>query len=299
LEERTITGAARRIFVSQPAMSRMKDRLQDMFDDELLVRTAKGYEPTSRALAIYARLQQLLPQLEGLFGQREFDSSTVKEIFRIETTDWGATVLIPKMAQILAQHAPGIEIDILPRTSGFEQLEANQVDLVLTPSLASLQGSPEKEAQHLRVEPLCQEHMVCLVRAGHPLAQRRLTLHSFCKAKHVVLTPMLGGGRMPPVLEEGLRRAGRSADDLDTPVRIPYFASVGPIVEGTDLIATMPSQVARRLRTPRIRMLPSPSVFRDFTYNHVWHSRNDVNPVHSWLREVMRTVAGTVSGARP
>jgi DNA-binding transcriptional LysR family regulator len=300
LEERSITGAARRISVSQPAMSRMMDRLQSMFGDELLVRTAKGYEPTNRALGIYARLQVLLPELDSLFGEREFDLSTVREVFRIETTDWGATVLIPEMMHILTRRAPGIEIDIVPRTPGFEQLEANEVDLVIAPTTESVRDTLEKQAQHVRTEPLCRERQVCMVRAGHPLAKRRLTFRAYCKAKHAALTPMLGRQRISALVQDALKRIGQTTDDLETSIRTPYFAPLGPIVERTDMVATLPLQVARRMQTSRIRILPAPSPpFHDYTYNHFWHSRNDADPVHKWLRETLRSVGASVSTDHP
>jgi len=65
VEERSITRAAERMFLSQPAMSRALDRLQEIFGDELLVRTKQGFEPTHRALRVYAELSYLLPRLEG------------------------------------------------------------------------------------------------------------------------------------------------------------------------------------------------------------------------------------------
>ena len=177
LEERSITLAARRLFVSQPAMSRIKDRLQAMFGDELLVRTTKGYEPTNRALALYTQLQRLLPELNGLFVQRELDLTTAREIFRIETTDWGGTVLIPKMVHIVMQRAPGIEIDIFPRNVGFEDLEANVVDLVLAGAIQPLQDAFATNATHLRSEVILRERLVCVVRAcpsGSSARLRRL-----------------------------------------------------------------------------------------------------------------------------
>src|ERR1700719_405680 len=103
MEERSVTGAARRLFLSQPAMSHAIDRLQATFKDELLVRTAKGYRPTHRASSIHAELQQMLPKIDALFGEVEFNPATIKDVFRIESTDWGATVLIPGLIKILAK----------------------------------------------------------------------------------------------------------------------------------------------------------------------------------------------------
>src|SRR5262245_43680324 len=75
VEERSITRAAQRIFLSQPAMSRVLDRLQAMFGDELLVRTPIGYEPTHRALEIHANLEKLLPGIEGLLQGNKFNAA--------------------------------------------------------------------------------------------------------------------------------------------------------------------------------------------------------------------------------
>src|SRR5665213_1663239 len=117
-------------------MSRAVDRLQSMFNDELLVRTAKGYEPTHRASTIYAKLQELLPSIEALFLETEFDPAQATGLFRIESTDWGATVILPQLIRKLAECAPGIRVDIVPRATGFERLETNDVDLVLGPMIS-------------------------------------------------------------------------------------------------------------------------------------------------------------------
>src|SRR3990170_7503233 len=67
IEERNVTHAAERMRLSQPAMSRAFNRLREIFGDELLVRTRQGYEPTHRALHLYAELDRLLPRLNVLF----------------------------------------------------------------------------------------------------------------------------------------------------------------------------------------------------------------------------------------
>src|SRR5215211_6408226 len=95
VEERSISRAAERMFLSQPAMSRAFDRLQALFGDELLVRTKQGYEPTHRALHLYAELEQLLPRLNGLLRGDEFHPATATDTFRIAATDFAASVLLP------------------------------------------------------------------------------------------------------------------------------------------------------------------------------------------------------------
>ena len=293
MEERSITGAARRLFLSQPAMSRTVDRLQVMFKDQLLVRAPNGYEPTHRASVIYAAVQKLLPQLEALFSESEFNPATVTDLFRIESSDLGATVVIPGLIKAIAERAPGVQIHVLPRTGDFERLEKNEVDLVLTPS-TELEPSANTQT-HLQSEALFREKLVCLVRTGHALAKRRLTVQDFFGAQHVSLSPMQGTRRSSStfvterhgVMARALERLGRKAD---VRVRIPYFVPLGPIVETTDLVATVPLQIARRLQTPRLRIVSAPIEFEGFTYNQVWHSRNDSTPIHKWIRGVIRNL---------
>jgi DNA-binding transcriptional LysR family regulator len=299
IEERSVTGAARRMFVSQPTMSRAVDRLQEMFKDELLVRRTKGYEPTHRALAIHADLEQLLPKLEALFSEPIFNPAKAKGLFRIESSDLGATVLVPGLIQMLAKRAPGVQIDVIPRTGGFQQLETNEVELVLTPSL-ELGPHLDAETQQLQSQPLFQEKIVCLVRAGHPLAKRGLTFREWVKAHHISLSPMQGARRSPvSFLAERQLTVAKAMERLghkpDVRVRIPYFVPIGPIVETTDLIATVPLQIARRLKTSRLRVVRAPVEFHGFTYDQVWHSRNDSTPLHKWMRGLIRTLAERIT----
>ncbi len=299
MEERSVTGAARRMFVSQPAMSRMFDRLQAMLNDELLIRTPKGYEPTYRASAIYAQLQDTLPKLQSLLGKTEFDPAKATGLFRIEASDWGATVLIPGLVRDVADRAPGIQIDVVPRQSGYEALEANEVDLVLGGPLLN----SASKAEFLREEPLLRDKIVCLVRKGHPLTKRRLTLREYARARHIQLSPLQPVRRLPisfsaqrqPSVAQALERLG---EKIIVEVRVPYFSSVGPIVENTDLIATLPLEMARRTKTPTTRIVSAPSEFLGVAYHQIWHSRNDSSPIHDWARRVIRELASHVTQTR-
>ena len=111
------------------------------------------------------------------------------DVFKIEATDWGATALVPELIRILAKKAAGIHIDVIPKFSGLRRLENNEVDLVLTLNTKPLQSSEMAQA-NLRTEFLFREKLVCLVREGHPLGRRRLTLRAYLKAQHVSLSIM-------------------------------------------------------------------------------------------------------------
>jgi len=297
MEERSITGAARRMFISQPAMSRMFDRLQDMFKDELLVRTSSGYEPTDHGSAIYAEVQQMLPKIEALFGKREFNPAKATGIIRIEASDWSTTVLLSGLIRILADQAPGIVIDVVLRRDGFDRLETNDVDLVLAGS-PSLPPDSGKTTDVVRSECLFREKLVCLMRYGHPLAKRRLTLRQYLNAQHIVGSNNTETRRdeiriktQPPV-KRTLERLGRQPK---VKVRVPYVNSLPLIVGNTDLVATIPLHTARRLKTTKTCIVPAPKELGIASLHLVWHSRNDSNPIHAWLRGVLRTLAQEVN----
>jgi DNA-binding transcriptional LysR family regulator len=291
VEERSITRAARRMFVSQPAMSRIVDRLQAMFEDDLLVRTANGYEPTHRALEIYQELQELLPKIAALFQKGVFNPAEATGVFRIESTDWGATVLVPGLIAVLAKHAPNIEIDVVPRRGGLERLATYEIDLVLAPEVDA--AVVNMEGSSFRAAPLMQDRWVCIMRRDHPFAKGRLTMKKYLSARHISLEPMPGERQdlsheaQRPSLERLLHLSGPRT----VQARIPYVVSLGPIVEHTDLIATAPLRIARRLRTPKTLIVPTPKEVPPLLYCQVWHLRNDAVPLHRWLRGTLRTVA--------
>jgi DNA-binding transcriptional LysR family regulator len=297
MEERSVTGAARRMFVSQPAMSRMFDRLQEMFEDELLIRIKQRYEPTHRAAAIHKELQQMLPKIEALFVRAAFNPAQVTDLIRIETSDWGATMLVTKLICILVDCAPGIQVDVVPRRVGFGGLEENDVDLML----GNVSAGSSKISDGLRSERLFDEKLVCLVRSGHPLAKRRrITLQDYLNAQHVLLTNVPPGRRSPVLCiaerqqsaAEALARLGRKPD---VRARIPYFIPLRLIVENTDLIAAVPLQIAKWVKTTKTCIVPAPVEFHGFSYFQFWHSRNDSNLTHKWVRELLRSLAKDIS----
>jgi DNA-binding transcriptional LysR family regulator len=95
-----------------------------------------------------------------------------------------------------------------------------------------------------------------------------------------------------PVLGNLLSKIGQ---DINVKVRLPYFSPIGPIVANTNLIATLPLQVARRLRNSRTRVVPAPKeIGVHFDYHQVWRSDDDSDPMHGWIRALMRTLCRRV-----
>jgi DNA-binding transcriptional LysR family regulator len=278
VEERSISRAAERMFLSQPAMSRAFDRLQALFGDELLVRTKQGYEPTHRALHLYAELEQLLPRLNGLLRGDEFHPATATDTFRIAATDFAASVLLPAFVAELSKAAPSVSLEIAPwDDSVFHKLETNALDLALWVNAAP---------SEFRTEVLFQDSFMCLVRRDHPAGKGALTLERYLAYPHaLILLAQQRQGIIDKALEEkGIHRRVQ--------LKIPYFASAAWVIEQSDMILTVPKRLAIRLaKISRTRMLEPPIELAEFRYIQVWHPRFDSDPAHQWLRRTMASAS--------
>ena len=137
LEERHVTRAAKRCFLSQPAMSRSLERIRDTFGDELLIRTGRIYERTVRGEWLLRELENLLPRLEALVRGEPFDPAQSRERLRMAVTDNGSIVLLPALTQRIRTAAPDITLEIVAwHDRSFEDVEAGKIDLALSPLAA-------------------------------------------------------------------------------------------------------------------------------------------------------------------
>jgi len=277
VEEKSISRAARRLFLSQSATSRILDRLQEMFKDELLVRNGKGYEPTKRALTIYAELEKLLRDTEELLRGREFNPSQANDEFHIAATNYAASWVFPRVMKVISREAPQIRIHIASWDDVFARLDANSLDLVLT---------AYQPPANLSAELITREPFVCLVRTLHPIKTRRLTLERYLSQKHVAAAVDPSRER---IIDGTLEKLGKKRE---LQASVP-FLSLGSIVEGTNLVATLPRRSAQRLtKLSQTRIVNAPAEFDKFSYYQIWHPRNDNDPAHQWLRKMIGSACG-------
>ena len=285
IEERSVTRAANRVFLSQPAMSRVLDKLQGMFNDKLLIRTRKGLEPTRRALQIYAQLEQTLPAIETVLQGEKFDPSKSSDYFKIALSDNVTFTLLPALMKAIARQAPGIRIQIVPLDdTSFRKLETNALDLVI-----SVQDAPST----LHNETIYRDKYICVIRMGHPLGKRPLTAKRYLQLEHLVIYSACA---QHSLIERALTKLDYKRNARLT---IPFFAAAGPIIESTDLAATLPSRLAQPLMAEsKIRCVPLLIKLPDFRYIQVWHSRNHEDPAHMWLRQLVRSVSAEGNDSR-
>jgi DNA-binding transcriptional LysR family regulator len=282
-EERSVTRAAARVFLSQPALSRALRRLRDMFNDDLLIRTPAGYEPTPLGERLMQELTVVLPRLDRLLSGATFDPREEHAAFRIAATDNAAQVLCPPLSRMVLPYAEGVSVQFVALHEGtFEAMERGRLDLTLNAD----DGHTPARFQR---ETIYQDDCVCVVAKESGYA-RRLTLRQYLEASHVGVGVLAGRQTIPDQQLAALGHRRRC------PVEVPYFTAAIRCVPGTDLIATVPRRLAELDRhNPAVKILQSPAEMKGFPYLMIWHPRLDGDAAHSWLRSMVRAAGKALS----
>jgi DNA-binding transcriptional LysR family regulator len=217
LSERSVTRAARRLGMTQPAVSNALAQLRVIFDDPILVRSGPRMTPTQRALELETPLAEWLAELERLLGPGEFDPAKESRTFTLATTDYVGFVLLPLLLAELARRAPGIRLRIQawPHHRVTPSLERGEVDLMI--------GFYEQLPASHREETLFEDRFVCIVRKDHPRVGRRLTLGQYVKLEHILVSADPHG---PGVVDHALAARGSSRS---VALRLSHFL-LGPAV---------------------------------------------------------------------
>jgi len=160
LDELHISNAAKRLNLSQPAMSRALARLRIMFDDPLIVRVSKGYQRTPRGEMLVSTVGSILNKIENTLSEREFDPEVYQHEFVVCTLDYGEAVLMPRIMERIMAEAPGIKIKIAHRRMySISEVLDGTADILL----GTVADDPPK---HCVVQPLYDDIFVCVENTG-------------------------------------------------------------------------------------------------------------------------------------
>lgn len=281
LATRSVSRAAERIFLSQPATSLALGRLREYFDDELLVPVGKTLVPTPLAEQLVKPVRDVLLQIQTVTRARPtFDPATATRRFTIESSDYVITVLLAEVVRRAARLAPLMQFDlraISPQTP--EHLDSGGIELLIAPEFAVVAGHP--------AEPLFEDTFSCLLCEAHFAPDFDLSSEAYFDATHVGVE--WGGGRRITYDAKMLSR-GRRQRRQD--VIAPNFTLVPELLVGTPRIATLPTRLARHMaaRFP-LRVVPCPIAIPRFAENLQWHKYQERDPAISWLRGLLRATA--------
>lgn len=279
---KSVTRAAEKLFISQPAMSHALNRLRSFFDDPILVRTPQGMQPTQRALYLQQGVHQMLCQLENHLNQPEkFDPLTSQRHFTLSTTDYVECVLVPPLVKRLEEEAPGVHLDIRILREDIPEaaLADGEIDFLL--------GFDEYMTipHYLCRETWLDEPQAGLLRQDHPLRADALTLADLIALPHVFHSPQ--GTRGTP-LDDYLAAKGLQRN---ISVESQSYMSAAAIVSHTDHLFILPLRVAAMISGYwPLRLVALPPELPGYHLNCVWHPVQDQDPALLWLRGMMRNI---------
>ena len=286
LDEKKTTAAAQRISVSQSAISGMLARLRVYFEDDLLVQVGRQMELTPLGRDLADPVRQLLLQIHATVGIRPALSiATERRHFRITVSDYAIPILIAPLLRRLQAQAPFITIELRPQIENSGQtLRRGETELSIVPD-------DYLDAAHPH-ELLFEDTYSCVAWEGNAEVGATLDLATFSRCGHVA--PLLGRPGAPTVAERHMNESGIVRHIALTTYD---FASLAPMVVGTNLIATMQTRLARdsAQRLP-VRVLAPPVPMPGLRLCMQWHQYQTADPAHRWLREQLVDVAREGAG---
>ena len=287
MEERSVTRAADRLGITQPALSNALARLREMMQDQLFIRERYGIQPTPMALELAPVIAAALAKIdEVVLGQQDFDPTEAERLMTIAPNSYVEFVLVPAIVARLRDVAPGIRLRLTP--FGTDLGETG----VMSGTTAMVFGRIVDPPDNLVVQHLMDEGLACVVRAGHPEIGDSISREQYEHMRHVNVLPpgRLRVGLFTALEQRGLRR--------DVAVSVTHFLAVPEMIAVTDYCATLPKLICQRLATdPRLKVLQAPVDLGTFPVEMAWHVRYRNDPAHRWLRTLVSGIAKEVSEA--
>ena len=290
LTERSVSKAAIRLGMYQPAVSASLKKLRALAGDPLLVRSGAGMVPTDAGLRMLQPSASILRAAESMFSDaRGFEPSSARQTFRIAASDFLDPLFLPQLVAQIKQQAPHCVIEILPLSAESDyraRLAQGDMDVVI--------GNWLKPPDDLHLGRLFGDEVVCLVARDHPAVRRSSQggwdAASWLAAEHIAPTPTHPGAR--GVIDEHLDSLGLQRNIT---ARCPHFGLIPSMVASTLLVLTTGRQYCERyVEKLPVKILPCPVPFPRLLYYQLWHERTHTSSAGRWLRERVKSVAASL-----
>lgn len=291
LREKNVTRAAEHLGITQPAMSNILKRLRDVFNDPLLIRSSEGMTPTERARDLQPLIREALDGLNQIFeSQEDFRPRSSARVFRIMAADYAEATLIPALAKAMRTESPNVVLDFLtPSDVTYRDMEQGKVDMAL--------NRFTEIPQSFHQVNVWKDTFSCLVHRDSPIAEN-FNLKTYLEAEHIWVskTGMGVGFGMNPDQAGGLgwidQALGRLGRKRKIAIFTRHYQMPALLAENADLIATLPTRVARlQLSNPRLVIKEPPFHIPEFELKMAWSPLLHHNAAHRWLRQLIMFTA--------
>lgn len=292
MAEGSLTRAADKLALTQPAVSNAMRRLRDALGDELLVRRGHGVQPTPRAQALWPVVREALDNLQHSLAPQRFDPASATTTLVLAMADATASTLIPNLVGILEREAPQLAIRIVPLTTRDPRglLDAETADMavgyfpaVLADLTARAQAGTLVAHEHRR---LYDGEYVAVMRKDHPLAWMPLTLEHYCAARHLLVS---FSGRAYGFIDEALAALGRERQIVMT---VNQYTTAARVVAQSDLVTVLPRHfVPITGLAAQLQVHPLPLEVPAVHVDALWHKRGPHRPAYDWLLQALNRAA--------
>lgn len=271
--ESSLSGAAKRLYVTQPAVSASLSRLREIFNDPLFIRAGRRMVPTPTTESIISQVREALALMRTSIDQTyQFDPAREHKVIRLSMSDLSENLTLPRLYRILEKEAPNMQLQVeqLNRRDALRMLSAGQLDLVL--------DAPILPNDQLANEPLFEGRYMAVVREDHPVTQSRFTLEKYLELPHVhVSSRRSGSGYVDYALEKrSLKRR--------IVVRTQHYLMIPKLITTTNLCATIPVYGAN---IPGTRTLELPFELEPQGHHIYWHRSRDLDPAIQWVKDLI------------
>lgn len=294
LTERSVSRAATRLGMYQPAVSAALKRLREISGDPLLVRSGSGMVPTDAGLRMIEPSAHIIRAAEVMFSDaRGFDPQTAQASFRIAASDYLDPLFLPHLVSRIKAQAPLSHIDIQPLSGAQDyrqRLAQGDCDIVI--------GNWPQPPDDLHLGKLFADEVVCLVSDKHPALRRKWTQETWLTSEHIAPTPTHPGAR--GVIDDHLAGLGLARHIT---ARCPHFGLIPSMVASSLLVLTTGRQYCERyanglLGHLPVKILSCPITFPPMTYYQLWHERSHASAQARWLRSEVKAVAASLKVAQ-
>ena len=277
VEERSVSRAAEKLFISQPAMSHVLLKLRRHLDDPILVKTSSGMVPTPRAQALLEPVTDLLRGAERIIRTpEEFSPASSQRRFVIATSDYVECTLLPKLTESINARTPNIEIHVRQPINKLLETAIEEGDIDLIIGFSAIFDIPS----HICQQKLFNDKIVCILSQEHSnIIGNEISLEQFISSRHMVISRReTGTGLIDDYLVK--RGVARKISLI-----VPNFLSAPWILANTDLILSLPARIAEKfVHLVPLKILPIPIDLPPYDLLMLWHPRQEKEPDHRWLR---------------
>jgi DNA-binding transcriptional LysR family regulator len=273
MTERSVTRAAERLAMTQPAVSNAISRMRHIWNDPVFVRKGRNIEPTSYALSLWDQVGGPMFALTNAVSATQFDPGTSKRKFRLAVTDMIVEMIWRPLIKLLEEEAPGVDVHAVPYTPDgtHENLREANVDLAV--------GMLNQHDHSLRSTWLFQGGYVLAMREDHPLAGKKITMEEFLEARHLLVTM---SGDAHGFVDSYLDQKGLSRRIATT---VNHFSIVPQVLRETNLIAAVPELISQDCGFVNgLWMGELPFEVDPTSLYLIWHARHDRDPGVIWMR---------------